>query len=133
MIAKAITQVLLANSGVSALVGNRIDANILKQDTAYPAIYVSTSRMSRLGCSKDSGIRQGVIEVGVYADSLNMAGTIAEAIRSALDEFEGVVAGFTPQVAINIMSAQDTGDKYDDQAKKHVKIIEYDAIGQIYA
>ncbi len=133
MIAKAITQVLLANSGITALVGNRIDANILKQGTSYPAIYVSTNRMSKLGCTKDSGVRQGVIEVGIYADTLNSAGQVAEAVRLALDEFEGIVAGFTPTVAINIMSGQDTGDKFDDTAKKHVKIIEYDAIGQIYA
>lgn len=127
MIVKAIINLLKNNSGISTLVADRIEPNIIKQEATYPAIYVSSDRMSKLNCRVDSGIRSGVLEVGVYADSYKQTHDIIEAVRSVLDDFEGTSAG----VGICIQRGVDTGDKYDDQEKKHVKIIEYDAIAQL--
>ena len=127
MIVKAIINLLKNDSGIIALVSDRIEPNIIKQDAIYPSIYVSSDRMQKLNCRVDSGIRTGVLEVGVYADSYKQTHDIIEAIRAVLDDYEGTSAG----VGISIQRGVDTGDKYDDQDKKHVKIIEYDAIAQI--
>lgn len=127
MIVNAVINLLKNSPAISSLVADRIEPNIIKQDAVYPAIYVSSDRMSKLNCRIDSGIRNGVLEVGVYADSYKQILAIVEAVRSVLDDYEGASAG----VGISIQRGVDTGDKYDDQEKKHVKVIEYDALAQI--
>lgn len=127
MIVKAIINLLKTNTGITNLVADRIEPNIIKEEAKYPAIYVSSDRMQKLNCRVDAGIRSGVLEVGVYADTYKQTHDIIEAVRAVLDDYEGISAG----VGISIMRGVDTGDKYDDQEKKHVKIIEYDAIAQL--
>lgn len=129
MIVNAIIGLLKNNAGITGKVNNRIEPNILKQDAIYPSIYVSSDRMQKLSCVVDKGVRSGVLEVGVYADSYKETHEITEIIRTVLDDFQGSSAG----VGISIMRGVDTGDKYDDMAKKHVKIIEYDAVVQIHS
>ena len=129
MIVKAIINLLKNNAAIIGKVNDRIEPNILKQDAIYPSIYVSSDRMQKLSCVVDKGVRSGVLEVGVYADSYKETHEITEVIRTVLDDFQGSSAG----VGISIMRGVDTGDKYDDMAKKHVKIIEYDAVVQIHS
>lgn len=128
MIEKAIIEILLSNTAFANLVGNRVEPNIIKQTTTYPAVYVSGYRMEKLKCTANQGIREGTIEIGVYSDTYGNMTSIIEAIRASLDDFNGTVSG----VGINIMRGIDTGDKYDDQEKKHVRIIEYDAFAQVH-
>ena len=129
MIVKAIISLLKNSSAISSKISDRIEPNIIKENTIYPSIYVSSDRMQKLSCVVDKGVRSGVLEVGVYADSYKETHEIIEAIRTVLDDFQGSSAG----VGISIMRGVDTGDKYDDQEKKHVKIIEYDAVVQIHS
>lgn len=127
MITKAIKEILLASIDVTSIVSNRIEANILKNDEVYPAIYVSSDAMSKPQCRTDIGVRIGTIEIGVYASSYLVVKQVVSAITKALDDFDGVVSN----VGINIGRGKDTGDKFDDQVKMHVKILEYEAVAQI--
>lgn len=127
MITKAIIQLLLTSSGVTTLVGDRIEPNVLKQDGEYPAVYVSTDAMSKPQCRTDVGVRIGTIEIGVYGDTYAVVKQVIKAITEKLDDFDGIING----VGINIGRGKDTGDKFDVQEKKHVKILEYEAVAQI--
>ena len=127
MITTAIKQILLASSAVTALVDDRIEANVLKNDEIYPAIYVSADAMAKPACRTDIGVRIGTIEIGVYASSYAVVKQVVAAITDALDDYDGNVSS----VGINIGRGKDTGDKFDVQVKMHVKILEYEATAQI--
>lgn len=127
MIVKAIIGILSNTEAVTDLVGDRINPNIIKEGSSYPAIYVSSDRMTKINCRNDNGTRNGIIEVGVYGDTYASVRNIIEAIRNVLDDFDGV----SNNVSICIMRGVDTGDRFDDIAKKHVKIIEYDALAKV--
>jgi hypothetical protein len=127
MITKAIIQLLMESPQVTALVGDRVEPNILKEDQEYPAIYVSTDAMSKPQCRTDIGVRIGTIEIGVYGNTYAVVKQVVAALTKKLDDFQGSVSG----VGINVGRGRDTGDKFDPQVKMHVKIIEYDAVAQI--
>lgn len=127
MSAIAVIQKLLASAEVTALVGSRIEPNIIKQDTTYPAIYVSADQMDALGCYNSNGVEMGTIEVGIYAPNYLNLIAIKSAVRKALDNFAGNVAGF----AIDLGRGKEGPDQYDDEQKQNVKVIEYpNAISQ---
>jgi hypothetical protein len=128
MIAKAIIELLLANAEVRALVGNRVEPNILKQLDTFPAVYVMVDRMEKPACLNNAKIRTGIIEIGVYADRYGVAGGVIEAIRKTLDDFSGLVSG----VGLTIIDGKESTDLYDDKQEMHVKTIEYNAVAQIY-
>jgi hypothetical protein len=126
MSARAVIQLLKENAAITALVGNSIHANIIKQGATYPAIYVSTDRMNPLNCMVSSGIRTGMIELGVYATTYEKAQEVMQATRTLLDDYEGTVSG----VGVAIQRGTQTADQYDPEGGHHVLMIEYDAITQ---
>lgn len=126
MIANAVITLLL-NSPVTTYVDDRIEPNILKQEMIYPAIYVSSDRMAKLNVRTPEAVYTGVIEVGVYSQGYGEIGAIVKAIQDALDDFDGIVG----EVGLRVMRGNDTGDKFDPQVEKHVKIIEFEAVAQV--
>lgn len=126
MSTKAIISILMNTPAVTALVGGRIQPNIIKQDTVFPAVYVSTDRMEPLACFSGRGVRMGQVEIGVYANSYAECFGILQAIRAALDDYNGTVAG----VGVNIRRGQQVADQFDDTDKMHVMVLEYEAITQ---
>lgn len=86
---------LSADAGVSAHIGSKIYAVKLPQDTALPAVVVSTVSVSPLD-SKDGGAETDVIrlQISIYAASYKKAWEIDRAIRDAIDGYDGnVTAG----------------------------------------
>lgn len=127
MITKSIISILLNAPLVTAKVGTRIFPNIIKQESEFPAVYVSTDRMETIGCMVDEGERQGTVEIGAYADTYMEAHSIISAIRTVMDNY----TGSSNNVAIAIFRGIEVTDQFDDVAKKHVKVIEYSAIAEI--
>lgn len=126
MITGAFIQKLLSSTAVTALVGNRIQPNVIKPNTPLPAIYVFSDRMEKLACFNPGGTRTGAVEIGVHSKSYEQSYAVMQAIRAALDEFSGVVNN----VAIVITSGNEITDQYDELGETHIKVIEYTAIAE---
>ncbi len=126
MITTAIINRLLATSGVTSIVSTRIQPNIIKPGTPYPAIYVFSDRMNKLECFNPGGTRMGIIEIGVYTKSYPESHDLMQAIRASLDDFKGVI----DNLGIDISRGQETADQYDEESETHIKVIEYEAIAE---
>lgn len=126
MIEKAIIQLLKQSAGLTALVGNRIYPNIIK-DTVYPAIYVAANRMEKLSCDAPSGVLNGVVEIGVWSPEYQKCYECIQAIRAQLDEYSGLVGN----VGITFLRGEEAPDGYDEDVKQHLKSIDYQAFAQI--
>ena len=126
MIAEAVIDKMYSDSEITDLI-KTIDPDIIKENPTYPASYVSDSSMESIGSFSDEGIKTGVIEIGIYADTYEQCNNAARKVRQKLDNFHGMVSN----VAIRIGRAEMQPDAYDEQAGKHVKVIEYQAEAQI--
>lgn len=126
MITAAFIQKLLSSSVVTDLVGDRINPNVIKPESEFPAIYVFSDRMEKQACYDSEGAREGVVEIGVYAKTYPSAHNIMQAIRQSLDDFTGIVGN----VGIMIMRGKETPDQFDEDGAMHIKIIEYDAVAE---
>ncbi|MCE7038991.1 DUF3168 domain-containing protein [Dyadobacter sp. CY312] len=126
MITTAIIQKLVATPELTAIVGDRINPNIIKANSAFPAIYVFCDRMEKQGCYDAAGVKEGVVEIGVFAKSYNEARLIIQAIRTALDDFTGIVNN----VGLLMMRGKEVSDEYDEKKELHIKVIEFDAVAE---
>lgn len=124
MISKAIIKKLRDSPTITALVGSRVERNVILENIPLPAIYVNTDSMERLGVVVPESTMIGKIEIGAYAVDYNIVMNIINAIRSVLDDFNGVVN----TVAVDVSRGIETTDQYDEVRSAHVKIIEYDGI-----
>lgn len=127
MITKAVISLLLTNSALSAIVGNRIYPNTIKNGSAYPALYVSTDSMEKIGCDDASGNYSGKIEIVVFASSYEHAHNAIKVIRKQLDDYSGVVEA----VGLSILSGIEVPDDWENEKEHHIKSIEYDAFAQV--
>lgn len=127
MITKAVISLLLTNTALQAIVGTRIYPNIIKNGSAYPALYVSTDSMEELPCDDPDGNYSGKIEIVVFAESYERAHTAIKTIRQQLDNFSGSSAG----VSISILSGAEVPDDWENEKEHHIKSIEYDAFAKI--
>ncbi|WP_162242732.1 hypothetical protein [Dyadobacter sp. Leaf189] len=111
---------------MNSLVEDRVQPNIIKAGTHYPAVYVFTDRMTKLGCYGPGETRMGIVEIGVFAESYGQAYNLMKAIREALDDFSGIVNN----VGITIMRGEEVADQFDEKSETHIKVIEYEAIAE---
>lgn len=96
----AIRRILLANSGVAALVGDRIAWGVLPRGTAYPAIALHhLSGPHHYAMGGPSNLATSRVQVNCLADLPVTSDALAAAVRSALSGLRATVAGVTIQGA----------------------------------
>ncbi len=106
----AINQLLIA-SPAFASVGDRVYPKKLPENPVYPAIvYHRISTVREHSHDGSSSLAAARFQFDIYARSYVAARDAAEALRSILDGFRGVVAG----VDINGAFNEDEDDGYDD-------------------
>ena len=69
---------------------------------------------------------EGVVEIGIRASDYTQARNIMKAVRTALDDFTGIVNN----VGIMIMRGEETIDEYDETSETHMKVINYQAVAE---
>lgn len=126
MITKAFIQKLLNTPGVTNLVDDRIEPNVIKDGTRYPAMYVFADRMTHQGCYDPMGAKTGIVEIGLFTKTYTEAYELMKAVRAALDDFTGIVSN----VGIMIMRGEEVADRYDEDSETHIKVIEYEAVAE---
>ncbi|MCE7071991.1 hypothetical protein LZG74_16870 [Dyadobacter sp. CY327] len=127
MITESIIQLLVQNQQLALRVGDRIEPNVIKPDSFFPAVYVSSYRMQKMPCDNGNGVMTGTIEIGVYSTSYAEAAEIMYLIRTTLDDFSGFING----VGISILNGEQTADDYDEEGARNIQVIEYEAFAQI--
>lgn len=126
MIEIAIIKLLLQNTALTAIVGDRIYPNISKSPK-FPVVYVAANRMERMPCDNDYGVKTGVIEIGVMGGDYIKCLNAISAIRQQLDDLSAKIGN----VGISILKGQEAPDGYDDETEVHLKTIEYQAFARI--
>jgi hypothetical protein len=127
MITSSIIKLLLGNTQLSAIVGTRIRPNVIKADETFPAMYVSSYRMQKMGCDNGNGVMTGIIEIGVHALEYGKCAEVMRLVRTTLDDF----SGFVGNVGISILQGEQTADDYDETGTHNIQVIEYEAYAQI--
>ena len=90
---------LMADPSVTARVGDRIYHQTPDLDAAYPLIVLNTiSNVNRRDLSSVFACDTR-IQITIMADTLKEAETIAAAVRSSLEGFSGMMAGYLPVLA----------------------------------
>lgn len=95
LVEEALVQILLENTELAALVGNRISPNYLTQSTAYPAVYYEQTDETETALLQSPGATGLVMAVFDLFSVSKGIGNIAdckrtaEAVRKALIHFQG--------------------------------------------
>lgn len=124
---KALFDLLRLNTTVSALTSTRVYPQTIPQNTTYPAI-----RYNQISGIRDHTLTDTVemvharFQIDCYGTSYSNARTLADAVRSALDNYYGGVGS----VAIQCIHLIDEGDSFDevvgvDQLKRYGKTQDY--------
>lgn len=127
MIATAIYSILSTNTNVSTLVGTRIYPNEVPQKATFPAIYFVTDQIKPFPCRLPSGTFQGAFEVGVLAKNYDSAIAVLNAIRTALDYYDGTAGGFSLKIQTG---GREGMDDFNDKLPAFIKSLEYDVLGE---
>ncbi len=124
MSAVAITiQALLAASGVTALVGSRIEPDVVPQGSAYPVIRVYlVSEGSEPGLAQDSAPYMARVSVEAVGDRSLDVHAVAEAVKAA---FEGYRNQTVLARTVSIFRQGSDASLYDDPAKKFRRVTDY--------
>jgi hypothetical protein len=97
---EAVRRILLANSGVAALVGDRIAWGVLPRGTAYPAIALHLlSGPHHYAMGGPSNLATSRVQVNCMADLPIDSDALAAAVRDALSGARTTIAGITIQGA----------------------------------
>jgi len=111
---EAVRTLLVADSAVLALVGQRITPLVLPQTEVLPAVTyqeISTAPYNQLGGrSKASQVR---LQVNVFAKSYQEAFNISKAILDVLESYSGVSAA----LQINYISYAGKRDLYEEDSR----------------
>lgn len=101
MIESALLALLTANAGVAALAGTRIYAVQLPQQPTLPAVTYELVSDRRQGTfTGPAGLPGSLFRVHSWAAGYAAAKALANAVRAALDGYQGTVGGETIQAAI---------------------------------
>lgn len=107
---------LLATTGVTALVGSRIDPLLVPERTTYPCvIYRQVDRATVSAFGDDVGLTQTVVEVESFAATFTAARALASQVQTALQRWRGTAGGVTVQA---VMFEQELPD-YDPDTRVH--------------
>ena len=93
-IEEALYSCLTSDAGVAALVSTRIYPNVVPQDIALPAVAyqrISTTRV--MAHDGPTGVANARFQFTVSASTYSSARNVANAIRTALDGFSGLMGG----------------------------------------
>lgn len=86
-----LAQFLLADAGVAALVGDRIEPGMFSPGLALPAIkYLDWSTTRQQTHDGPSGAAVGRVQLDCWAADYKTAKLVARAVRLALDGYQGI-------------------------------------------
>lgn len=89
---------LLAATGVTSLVGTRVNPLKLEQNTVYPAVtYRVINRQPNSLFQGDAALSSTVVEVESFGATYSSARSTADAVKSALQRWSGTATGVTVQ------------------------------------
>jgi len=109
---------LLADAGVSALVGTRIYPSLASQNAAAPYVVLRrVSTVGKRGTGGPAGLDRARIQIESYADTYGEAKSLAVAIRTALDG--------TAITNIRLSQFETEHDDFDEAAELHRTISEF--------
>jgi len=107
MIIDAIDSLLINNSSITDLVGNRIYSQVREQSAGLPAItYQVISGIRNHDMSGPNGLVEGRVQINCFAATILGSLQLAAIVRAALSGFKGGSAG----VEIECMLLGDQGD-----------------------
>jgi len=116
IIETALVTYLLAQSTVTALVGDRIDLGIAKQTTIKPYVVISKiSGVREHSHDGESGLAHPRLQISVFANSYGSAKQVTEAIRGVLDCYTGTMGG-EGGVVVQAVFLEDETDFYEGEA-----------------
>ena len=85
-------------AGLSALIGTRLYPDDVPQDADLPAVfYLTVSDVKDHVYGSVQAVESPNIQFTVYADTKSEAQAVAEVIKTALSDYEGVMSGVTVQ------------------------------------
>lgn len=114
----AIYSILAANAGVTALVSTRIYKDEIPQNPTYPCVvFYQSDGWSEEALTSSSGIRYAEYEVMSFATTHLVASNVAEAVRTALNRYNGTSGGV---VVLDIKINGESSEK-DDSINVYLK------------
>ena len=124
-IAEAIVAHLVADLNVTALVGTRIYPKLLPQSPAYPAVvlHLISGGTDHTHDGPD-GIAEVRYQIDCLAPTIAAATAAAEAVRVALDGYQGTMGG-AGGVLVDSVFLVDSRDDYDDEMRVFVQGRDY--------
>lgn len=94
----AIAARLLAATGVTSLLGARVNPLKLEQNTTYPALtYRVVGRTPTSVFTEDADLSSTVMEIESFGSTYAAARSLAEAVKGALQRWSGTAASITVQ------------------------------------
>lgn len=107
MISDAIDSLLINNSSITDLIGDKVYSQVREQSDGLPAItYQVISGIRNLDMSGPNGFVEGRIQINCFAETILAAAQLSEVVRLALSGVKGGAAGVT----IECMVLEDVGD-----------------------
>jgi len=107
MITDAIDNLLISNSSITDLVGDRIYSQVREQEDGLPAItYQVITGVRDHDMSGPNGLVEGRVQINCFAETILGSRQLAAVVRGALSGFKGGAAG----VEIECMLLDDQGD-----------------------
>ena len=107
MIETAIDSLLINNSSITDLIGDRVYSQVREQSDGLPAVtYQVISAIRQIDMSGPNGFVEGRIQINCFAATILAAAELSEVVRLALSGFKGGAAG----VRIEAMLLEDAGD-----------------------
>lgn len=122
MITEDLTAFLLADAGVSALVGSSVFPRRLPQESAFPALTVHQISQDRAYAHGTSGLTvTSRLQINAITKTAHENNDLVEAVIAALDGHSGVMGGTTVNGVfiddIGELAADDEFDELGDYAQ----------------
>lgn len=114
----ALRSIMLADAGLSALVGTRIYPDILPQNPVLPAITIQQLTSDVYDNIQGySGLEKAYMQIDVWAKTATSRNTVAEALRLAICGYTGIQSGVKIQ-GIRLESRLDLHEPEIDNYRK---------------
>lgn len=120
-LSRAITQNLLADTSLSAIIGDRVFPNIAPQGTVKPYV-VFIQELERASCRGNDGPSTGGILFEIYSDGYEILHDIEEKLMTRLENKDLVNDNKT----ISVYRGVDRFDMVEEELRGHKKILEFE-------
>ena len=110
-IEEALVAYLLAQPGLTALIGNRLYPDLLEDDTSLPAVvYLNVSDTKDHTLAGQLDLESPVIQFTAYATTKAGAKAVAAQLKTALSDYHGTLSGVPVQYIklLNELSSSST-------------------------